>query len=81
MDQEVNLVVEAFKFMFLGMGIVFSFLIVLALILSVQHKILSKFFKNESLDVSDNNKYNTNGVSNKKVAAIVTAIEQFNNKR
>ena len=52
MNEEVDLVVEAFKIMALGMGIVFLFLIALSLILNIQHKIISTFFKEEP--TSDN---------------------------
>lgn len=41
---EINLVVEASRFMVLGMVAVFLFLILLVIILNIQAKIINKFF-------------------------------------
>ena len=41
---ETNLVVEGFKFMILGMGIVFAFLSVLILVMNIMSKIIHKYF-------------------------------------
>jgi len=80
MIQEVNLIEEALKFMFVGMGIVFLFLITLSFILTIQHKIISHFFKDDEVSIPSNNN-NKNRLSiNKKIAAISTAIMQYNKK-
>ncbi len=41
---DTNLVVEGFKFMALGMGTVFLFLITLIFLMNIMSKILHKFF-------------------------------------
>lgn len=41
---EIDLVSEAVKFMFLGMGVVFVFLILLVYILKLQSQIIQKYF-------------------------------------
>lgn len=71
---EVNLVVEGLKFMVIGMGTVFVFLILMIIALNIQAKILSRFFpdapqKNEVPMASTHSSVN-------KVAAIVGAIMQ-----
>jgi oxaloacetate decarboxylase gamma subunit len=40
---EQNLVLEAFKFMMLGMGVVFSFLVILIFVLKAQGALLTSF--------------------------------------
>ncbi|MBP9491090.1 MAG: OadG family protein, partial [Aliarcobacter sp.] len=42
--EEVNLIAESIKFMFLGMGVVFAFLTIMIFVLKAQGKILTKFF-------------------------------------
>ncbi|MGE0052035.1 MAG: OadG family protein, partial [Arcobacter sp.] len=42
--EEVNLIAESVKFMFLGMGVVFAFLIIMILVLKAQGIILTRFF-------------------------------------
>ncbi|WP_323580071.1 OadG family protein, partial [Halarcobacter bivalviorum] len=43
-NMETNLVAEAIKFMVLGMGIVFLFLIIMVYALKLQAKIIGKYF-------------------------------------
>jgi oxaloacetate decarboxylase gamma subunit len=45
--EEVNLIAESIKFMFLGMGVVFAFLAIMIFVLKAQGKILTKFFPQE----------------------------------
>ena len=79
MAQEINLVFEAFKFMLLGMTVVFSFLVLLFFMLTIQHKVIALFVKEDEID---SNAPNQNaGVSAKKVAAIMGAIEAFREKK
>ncbi|MCK9337569.1 MAG: OadG family protein [Arcobacteraceae bacterium] len=59
--EEVNLVAEALKFMFLGMGIVFSFLILLVYILQMQAKIIQKYFYPMEQSKSATSQNNTKG--------------------
>ncbi|MDA7816565.1 OadG family protein [Sulfurimonas sp.] len=67
---ETNLVIEGFKFMGLGMGTVFLFLIILIVMMNFMSTIVNKFFPepqpNETTRANTQNK-------NKKVVAAVTA--------
>ena len=80
--EEVNLVSEAFKFMALGMGIVFLFLTVMIFVLKIQAKLIAKFFPLKPKDVSSTWKpESTQSVDNKDtIAAITAAIIHHNNK-
>ena len=85
---EINLVAEAIKFMFLGMGVVFAFLTIMIFVLKAQGAILTKFFPQEekkvvnatpkSTNVSVNTNVNTNNES-AKIAAIVAAVQHHKN--
>ncbi|WP_375723791.1 OadG family protein [Arcobacter sp. KX21116] len=81
---ETNLVMEALKFMVLGMGIVFSFLIIMVLALKAQAGLIKKYFPEKenikparkvqpSVATSDN--------TAKKIAAITAAIQHHNNQK
>jgi len=61
---EINLVAESIKFMFLGMGVVFSFLIILIFVLKAQGAILTRFFtqKEKVVNVVAPRSENTNNV-------------------
>ncbi|HIP13537.1 MAG TPA: sodium pump decarboxylase subunit gamma [Arcobacter sp.] len=78
--EEVNLINEAFKFMALGMGIVFLFLIVMIFALKLQAKLIAKFFP-EEVKKSDNSKHLQSNVNNEDqvTAAITAAIIHHNN--
>ena len=69
---EVNYVFEGLKIMMLGMGTVFSFLVVLILLMNVMSKVVHRFFP-EPNDV-DNNTSPAMDNNAKKVAAITAAI-------
>ncbi len=77
---EINLVTEAFKFMILGMGIVFTFLTVMIFALKAQAALISKYFP-----ITEKEK--TNPVQTKvsasdtakKIAAITAAIQHHKN--
>jgi oxaloacetate decarboxylase gamma subunit len=69
---ETNLVIEGLKFMGLGMGTVFLFLIVLIILMNLMSVIIHKFFpeprKNEESSIG------ANGANDKtKVVAAITA--------
>ncbi len=76
---EVNVIFEAFKFMILGMGVVFSFLIILIFVLKGQKNLLTKYFpeaekkpvKRAQPSVASNN--------SAKIAAIVAAVQHHKN--
>ena len=75
---EVNLITEALKFMALGMGVVFSFLIILIFVLKAQAALFTKFLPAEEKTVA---KKPTASASNDsaKVAAIVAAVQHHKN--
>ncbi|VAY86650.1 hypothetical protein MNB_ARC-1_28 [hydrothermal vent metagenome] len=78
---EVNLVGEALKFMVLGMGIVFAFLIIMIFALKTQTVLVGKYFKEEVNDSSTSNEWHPSLEDNKDViAAITAAIFQYNQK-
>ena len=76
---ETNLIAEAFKFMALGMGIVFTFLIVMVYALKIQAKIIGKYFPEKKIDT--NKKPQSTGASNQtaKIAAVVAAVQHHKN--
>ncbi|MGM0623230.1 MAG: OadG family protein [Campylobacterota bacterium] len=73
---EINIVAEAFKFMLLGMGIVFLFLIFLVYVLKLQAKLVQKYFPDKELPQDT-----TATTSNKKrkIAAAIAAIAHHKN--
>jgi oxaloacetate decarboxylase gamma subunit len=66
---ETNLVLEGFKFMGLGMGTVFLFLIVMIFSMNIMSKVLNKFFPEPEVNIATN----TAPKDNKKVIAAITA--------
>ncbi|EDZ61355.1 Na+-transporting oxaloacetate decarboxylase gamma chain [Sulfurimonas gotlandica GD1] len=66
---DTNLVMEGFKFMALGMGTVFLFLIILIVMMNVMSAVLHKFFPEPqaSLEPSVDTK------NNKKIIAAISA--------
>lgn len=75
---EANLVVEGLKFMVLGMGTVFLFLVILIFMMNLQAKIIQRFFpepKEGAVAVVPTKQApQTQESKNNKVAAIVAAI-------
>jgi len=71
-----NMVAESFKYMILGMGIVFVFLYTMVLVLQYQAKLIAKYFP-EKMEKSSSK--NSKGLEKKKVAAIIAAIEHHKN--
>ena len=69
---ETNLIVEGFKFMGLGMGTVFLFLIILIVSMNILSIVVHKFFPepNQNTDTSVVNKQDNKNV----IAAITAAI-------
>jgi len=74
---ETNLVFEALKFMVLGMGIVFLFLIVMIYALKLQAMIVEKFLPEKEATPIKPLVNNSNETS--KMAAIVTAVQHHKN--
>ena len=81
---ETNLVIEAVKFMVLGMTTVFSFLIVMVFVLKAQAKIVNKFFpqKNKTQTSSTPSQIVTNTPNDASViVAITAAITEFKKQK
>ncbi|MCK5109915.1 MAG: OadG family protein [Arcobacteraceae bacterium] len=82
---EVNLVGEALKFMALGMGIVFTFLVIMIFALKAQAAIIAKYFAEEPKSSSTSNEWKPKPTDNKNVIAAITAAilhhnQETNNK-
>jgi len=67
---ETNLILESFKFMALGMGTVFLFLIALIVLMNIMSKVLNKFFPEPSAVSLEPQTPNQN---NKKIIAAISA--------
>ncbi len=73
--EEVNLVWEGVKFMFLGMGTVLAFLIIMILAMNLQQYIIQKFFPERTIvPTSTPQASRGDATRQKKVAAITAAI-------
>jgi oxaloacetate decarboxylase gamma subunit len=75
--EDVNLIQESVKFMILGMTVVFTFLSILILVVTIQAKVIAKFFK-EKAPVTPPTTGNTDEAHH--VAAIIAAVTEFRNK-
>ena len=69
---ETNLVLEGFKFMGLGMGTVFVFLIIMILAINFMSTIIHRFFPEPQVKAAPNSAPKNN---NKIIAAITAAIK------
>lgn len=75
---EVNYVVEALKFMVLGMGVVFLFLFILVQVMKVQASLIAKYFPENTPKTPATPVGNTiDEDENHRVAAIIAAISEF----
>ena len=74
---DVNYVVEAFKFMVLGMGVVFLFLFILVKVVELQAKLIAKYFPESTPKTPATPAVNNSGDEQQKVAAIVAAVTEF----
>ncbi len=81
--EEVSLVTEAIKFMALGMGIVFIFLIIMIFALKAQAKLIAKFFPEKPKEELSQWKPQTTNNTDEKdtIAAITAAIIHYNNQK
>jgi oxaloacetate decarboxylase (Na+ extruding) subunit gamma len=66
---ETNLVIEGFKFMGLGMGTVFVFLIIMIVCMNIMSSIIHKFFPEPELKAAPT----AAPTDNKKITAAITA--------
>lgn len=68
--------------MILGMSTVFSFLLIMILVLKIQSFLIGKVsFDDSAVDTSDLSSKNNKGVDQKKVAVISAAIKQHENDK
>ena len=67
---ETNLIIEGFKFMGLGMGTVFAFLVTMILCMNIMSTIIQKFFPEPQAEVNPSVPAQND---NKKVIAAITA--------
>jgi len=75
---EVNYVVEALKFMVLGMGVVFLFLITLVQLIKLQAFLIEKYFPENTPKVSALPKVSSaEEDEQERVAAIIAAVSEF----
>ena len=72
--EETNLIIEGFKFMGLGMGTVFLFLIIMIVAMNVMSAIISKYFPEPQ--PTANTEVKTQDNKNKKVIAAISAAIQ-----
>ena len=75
--EDVNLILESVKFMVLGMTVVFSFLIILIIVVNLQAKIIAKFFP-EKAPAAPAVAADTDEAHH--VAAIIAAVTEFRKK-
>ncbi|SFV71154.1 Oxaloacetate decarboxylase gamma chain [hydrothermal vent metagenome] len=75
--EDVNLIFESVKFMVLGMTVVFSFLLILIVVVELQAKLIAKFFPEEApkVPVTPNTTDDAHHV-----AAIIAAVTEFRKK-
>ena len=76
---EVNVIVEALKFMMLGMGVVFSFLVIMIFVLKGQTTFLSKYFPEKEKKPVKKMQPSVASNNSAKVAAIVATVQHHNN--
>ncbi len=74
---EVNYVVEALKFMVLGMSVVFLFLFLLVQIVKIQASLIAKYFPEDTSKTPATPVGNTDSDENQRVAAIIAAVTEF----
>jgi len=74
---DVNNVVEALKFMVLGMGVVFLFLFVLVKVVELQAKLIAKYFPENTPKTPATPAGSSADDEQRKVAAIIAAVTEF----
>jgi len=77
MADEVNYVVEALKFMVLGMGVVFLFLFILVKVVELQASLIAKYFPESTNKTPATPAGDTTDDEQRKVAAIIAAVTEF----
>jgi oxaloacetate decarboxylase (Na+ extruding) subunit gamma len=80
---DVNNIVEALKFMVLGMGVVFLFLYILVQLVKVQASLIAKYFPENIPKISTPPVVVDQTIDedeNRRVAAIIAAVTEFRKK-
>ena len=72
---------ESINFMILGMSTVFSFLLIMILVLKIQSFLIGKISFGDSSAATSKLSSKNNGISQKKVAVISAAIKQYENDK
>jgi len=78
--EEVNLLAESFKFMVLGMGVVFLFLIALVQFIKLQAYLINKYFPEAPPAPATPVANTSQEDENRRVAAIIAAVSEFRKK-
>jgi len=73
------MILEAVKYMILGMGVVFIFLYVMSVVLELQYKLLLKFFPKSFEDKTPTKPQPSKREKLKKIAAIAASIHHMKN--
>lgn len=76
---EVNVIFEALKFMMLGMGVVFSFLVILIFVLKGQKNLLTKYFPEKEKKPAKRVQPAAATNNSAKIAAITAAVQHHKN--
>ena len=72
---ETNLIIEGVKFMFLGMGTVFVFLVVMIACMNIMSSIINRYFPEPQL--SEDATTSNSQANNKKIIAAITAAIKY----
>ena len=72
---ETNLIIEGVKFMFLGMGTVFVFLVVMIACMNIMSSIINRYFPEPQL--SEDTITSNSQANNKKIIAAITAAIKY----
>ncbi len=80
---EVNYLIEALKFMILGMGVVFIFLILLVQLIKLQTSLINKYFpeKTPIIPTKSETVSEDRDEEQRRVAVIIAAILEYNKNR
>lgn len=76
---EENSIIEALKFMILGMGVVFSFLVIMIFMLKGQTSLINRYFSKKTEQNKTKHSPTSNMLDPTKVAAIIGAIQHHKN--
>ncbi len=80
---EVNYIAEALKFMVLGMGVVFLFLVVLVQLIKLQASLIQKYFPDKApiTPIAPKIGSEDRDEEQKRVAAIIAAISEYSKNK